>query len=44
MRGQASAEYLFDAEIERTLHARRRGAKQARLVEEEDRNSTHSGS
>src|ERR1051325_6412151 len=44
MRGQTSAEYLFDAEIERTLRARRRGAKQARLAKEEDRNSTHSGS
>src|ERR1051325_9352855 len=44
MRGQASAEYLFDAEIERTLRARRREAKQARLAEEEDRNSTHSDS
>ena len=42
MRGKASAEILFDAEIERTFHARRRQAKLARMTSEEDIASIHS--
>ena len=44
MRGKSSADYLFDAEIERTCHARRRKAKRAILAGKEDKNSVHSGS
>src|SRR3954465_5788854 len=44
MRGKASAEFLFDAEIERTLHARRRQARLAKLEYEEEIISVHSGS
>src|SRR3954471_16116680 len=44
MRGKASAEILFDAEIERTFHARRRQARQAKLEFEEEVVSVHSGS
>src|ERR1051325_65072 len=44
MRGKSSADYLFDAEIKRTCHARRRKAKRAILAEEEDTNFVHSGS
>src|SRR3954471_9902846 len=44
MRGKASAEFLFDAEIERTLHARRRQARLAKLEPEEEIVSVHSDS
>src|SRR3954462_12505331 len=44
MRGKASAEFLFDVEIERTLHARRRQARQENLESEEEIISVHSGS
>src|SRR3954469_4888449 len=44
MRGKASAEFLFDAEIERTLHARRRQALQAKLESEEEVITVYSGS
>ena len=36
MRGQASAEFPFDAEIERTFHARRKKAREARLAERDN--------
>ena len=42
MRGKTSDELLFDAEIERTFHSRRRQAKLARLASEEDIASIHS--
>src|SRR3954465_6578244 len=44
MRGKASAEFLFDAEIERTLHARRRQARQEKLESEEEVVTVHSDS
>src|SRR3954466_795002 len=44
MRGKASAKFLFDAEIERTLHARRRQARQEKLESEEEVVTVHSGS
>src|SRR4051812_29373056 len=44
MRGKTSAEFPFDAEIERTLHARHRQARLANLESEEEIVSVHSGS
>src|SRR3954471_10539424 len=44
MRGKALAEFLFDAEIERTLHARRRQAHQEKLKSEEEVVTVHSDS
>src|SRR3954469_6087912 len=44
MRGKALAEFLFDAKIERTLHARRRQARREKLESEEEIISVHSGS
>jgi hypothetical protein len=44
MRGKASVDFPFDAEIERTLRARLRQAQLARLESEEEQPSIHSGS
>ena len=41
MQGKTSSELLFDAEIKRTFHSRRRQAKLARLASEEDITSTN---
>lgn len=44
MRGKGSANFCFDAEIERTLHARLRQAKLARWESDKEHPSIHSDS